>query len=323
MKNHLKYNVWHLKDLSHQVPLFSTVQFSHSVVSDSLRPHELQHARSPCLPPTPGAYSNSCPSSQWCCPAISSSVIPFSSCPQSLPASGTFPMSQLFSWGGQSIAVSASASVLPMNTQILLINYVTCSQLMVTADGDCSHEIKIHSPLRRKVVTNLDSILKSRDVTLLTKVHIQSYDFSSSHVWMWELDHKEGWVLKNWCFWTLVLEKTLESPLGCKIKPVDPKGNQSWIFTGRTDAEAEAPILWPPDVKTWLIRKDLNAGKDWRQEENGTTEDKMVGWPQWLNGHEFEQALGDGEGRQGSLACYSSWGLKESDTTEWLYNSIF
>ena len=111
----------------------------------------------------------------------------------------------------------------------------------------------------------------------------QRYGFSSSHVWMWGLDHKEGWAMKNWCFCTVVLEKTLEIPLDCKIKPVNPKGNQSWIFIGRTDAEAEAPILWPPDVKNWVLRKDSDAGKDWRQEK-GTTEDEMVGWHHWLNG---------------------------------------
>ena len=133
----------------------------------------------------------------------------------------------------------------------------------------------------------------------------QSYGFSSSHVWMWELDHKESWASKNWCFWTVVLEKTLESPLDCQeMKPVSPKGNQSWIFTRRTDAQAEVPILWPPDGKSWLIRKDPDAGKDWRQEETGMTEDEMVRWHHWLNRHEFEQALGDGEG-MGSLACCS------------------
>ena len=146
----------------------------------------------------------------------------------------------------------------------------------------------------------------------------QSYGFFNSHVWMWELDYKESWVLKNWCFWTVVLKKALESPLDSKeIKPVNPKGSQSWIFTGRTDAEAEAPILWPPDVKNWLTGKDPDAGKDWRQEEKGMTEDEMVGWHHWLNGHEFEQALGVGDG-QGSLACYSPWGHKELDMTEQL-----
>ena len=116
----------------------------------------------------------------------------------------------------------------------------------------------------------------------------QGYGFSSSHVWMWELDYKESWVPKNWCFWTVVLEKTLESPLDCKkIQLVHPKGDQSWIFTGRTDAEAETPVLWPPDANNWLIRKDPNAGKDWGWEEKGMTEDEMVGWHHRLNGHEF------------------------------------
>ena len=133
---------------------------------------------------------------------------------------------------------------------------------------------------------------------------------------MWELDHKESWVLKNWCFCTVVLEKTLESPLDYKeIQAINPKGNQSWIFIGRTDAEAETPILWLPNMKNWLIWKDPDAGKDWRQEERGTTEDEMVGWHHWLNGYEFEQALGVGDG-QGSLPCCSPWGHKESDTTE-------
>ena len=149
----------------------------------------------------------------------------------------------------------------------------------------------------------------------------QSYGFSRSHVRMWELDHKEGWVPKNWWLWTLVLEKMPESPLDCKdIKPVNCKGNQSWIFIGRTDAEAEAPILWPSYVKNQLIRKDLDAGKDWRQEKKGTTEDEIVGWHHQLNGHEFEQAPGDGEG-QGSLACCSPWGRIELDTTEQQENS--
>ena len=117
----------------------------------------------------------------------------------------------------------------------------------------------------------------------------QSYGFSSSHEWMWKMDHKESWVLKNWCFWTVVLEKTLESPLDCKeIQPVHPKGNQSWIFTGRPDAEDETSILWPPVAKSWLIWKDPDAGKDWRQEEKVMTEDEVVGWHRRLNGHEFE-----------------------------------
>ena len=133
---------------------------------------------------------------------------------------------------------------------------------------------------------------------------------------MWELDCEESWALKYWCFWTVVLEKTLESPLDCKeIQPVYPKGNQSWVFIGRTDVEAETPTLWPPDTKSCLIWKDPDAGKDWGQEEKGTTEDKMVGWHHQFDGHEFEQVLGVGNG-QGSLVCCSPWGLKESDTTE-------
>ena len=143
----------------------------------------------------------------------------------------------------------------------------------------------------------------------------QRYGFSSSHVWIWKLDYKESWVPKNWCFWTVVLEKTLASPLDCKeIQLVYPKGNQSWIFTGRT--EAEALILWLPDAKDWLTGKYPDSGKDWRQEK-GTIEGEMVGWHHWLKRHEFEQALGVHDG-QGSLACCSPWGHKESDMTEWL-----
>ena len=140
--------------------------------------------------------------------------------------------------------------------------------------------------------------------------------FSSNHVWMWELDYKESWAPKNWCFWTVVLEKTLESLLDCKdIRPVHPKGNQSWIFIGRTDAEAKTPILCPHDTENWLIAQDSDGGKDWRREEKGMTEDEMVGWHLWLNGHRFEQALRVGDG-QGILACCSPWGRKESDMTE-------
>ena len=146
----------------------------------------------------------------------------------------------------------------------------------------------------------------------------QSYGFSNSHVWMWELDHKAGWVLNDWCFGIMVLEKTLESPLDSKeIKPVNSKGNQPWIFAERTDAEAEAPKLWPPDAKSQLIGKNPHAGKDWGQEEKGMTEHGMVDWHHWLNGHEFGWAPGVGVG-QGGLACCSSWGRTELDTTEWL-----
>ena len=133
-------------------------------------------------------------------------------------------------------------------------------------------------------MTNLDSILKSRDITLSTS---QGYGFSSGHVWMWELDYKESWVQKNWCFWTVVLEKTLESPLGCnEMQPVHPKEDQSWVFFEKTDVEAETLILWPPDVKSWLIWKDPHAGKDWRREK-GMTEDEMVGSHHQVNGYEF------------------------------------
>ena len=142
----------------------------------------------------------------------------------------------------------------------------------ITADGGRSHEIERHLLLGRKAMTNLDKILKSRDITLLTKVYlVKGMVFSSSHVWMWELDNKESWMLKNWCFWTVVLEKTLGNPLDSKeIKPVNPKGNQSRIFIGRIDDEAEAPILLLPDVKDWLIRKYADTGKDWRQKNKGT-----------------------------------------------------
>ena len=164
-------------------------------------------------------------------------------------------------------------------------------------------------------------IKKQRHFFAYEGLYNQSYGFSSSHVWIWELDHKEGWASKNWCFWTVVL-KTLESPLECmESQPVNPKGNQSWMLTGRTDAEAEAPILWPPDGKNWLIGKDPDAGKDWRQEEMGMAEDVMVGWHHHLDGHEFEQAPGVGDG-QGRLECCSPWVAKNqtqlslSDWTE-------
>ena len=135
---------------------------------------------------------------------------------------------------------------------------------------------------------NLDSILKISD-TANQGPSSQGYGFSSSHVWIWELDYKESWAPKNWCFWTVVLEKTLESPLNCKeIQPVHPKGNQSWIFIGRTDAEAETPVLWLPGAKNWLTRQDPEAGKDWGQEEKGMTEDEMVEWHHWLDGRESE-----------------------------------
>ena len=152
----------------------------------------------------------------------------------------------------------------------------------------CSHEIKRRLLLGRKVMTNLDSIFKSRDITLPTKVHLVKATIFPLVMYGWELDCEESWAPKNWCFWTVVLEKSLESPLDCKeIQPVHPK-DQSWILIGRTDVEAETPILWPPDTKSWLIWKDPDAGKDWGQEEKGMTEDEMVGWHHQLNGDVFE-----------------------------------
>ena len=149
-------------------------------------------------------------------------------------------------------------------------------------------------------------------------LHSQSYGFSSSHVWIWYLDYNERWVQNNWCFWIVVLNKTLESPLDCKeIQPVHSERDQSWDFFGRNDAKAETPVLWPPHVKSWLTGKDPDAGKDCRQEEKGMTEDEMVGWHHWLDGHRFGWTLGIGDG-QGGLACCGSWSCKESDTTEWL-----
>ena len=183
----------------------------------------------------------------------------------------------------------------------------------ISADGDCNHEIKRHLVLGRKVMTNLDRILKSRDITLPTKVHlVKAMVFPVVIYW----NHQESWAPKNWCFWTVVLEKTLESPLDCKeIQPASPKGDQSWVFIGRTDAEAETPILWLPHSKSWVIGKDPGAGRDWGQEEKGMTEDEMARWHHRLDGHEFESTPGVGDG-QGGLACCDSWGRKELDTTE-------
>ena len=176
------------------------------------------------------------------------------------------------------------------------------------------HEIKRRLLIGRKATSNLDSILKSRDITLSTKVHLVK-----AMVFPVVMYGCESWTIKKaghqtidafelWC------RRRLESPLDCKeIQSVSPKGNQSWIFIGRTDAEAEPPLLWPPDAKNWLIRKDPDAEKDWRRKEKEKTEDEVVGWHHWLYGHEFEQALG-----QGRLACCSPWGCKESDMTEWL-----
>ena len=197
----------------------------------------------------------------------------------------------------------------------------------ITADGHCSHELKRLLLLGRKAMTNLDSILKSRDVTLPTKVHLVKAVVFPVVVYVcesWTM-YEESWVWKNWCFWTVVLEKTLESPLDCKeIQPVY-QGNQSWIFIGRADAEAEAPILWPPDAKNWLTKKDSDAGKDWRWEEKETTEDKMVGWHHWLNGHEFEQALGNWwwTGRPGMLRSMGLQRVRHDWETELNWTDLF
>ena len=186
----------------------------------------------------------------------------------------------------------------------------------ITVDGDCSHEIKRHLLLRKKGMTYLDSILKSRNITLSTNFHLVK-----AMVFPVVMYGCESWTIKKaecqrtdafelWCW------RRLLSLLDCReIKPVNPKGSQSWIFIGRIDAKA--PIFWPPDAKNWLIEKDPGAGKDWRQEEKGMTEVEVVGWHHRLDGHEFEQALGVGDG-QGSLECCSPRGRKESDTTEWL-----
>ena len=180
-----------------------------------------------------------------------------------------------------------------------------------TADGDWSHEIKRLLLLGRKAMTNRQCIKKQRHHFANTGLYSQSYGFSSSCVQMWKLDHKEGWVPKRWCFQTVVLEKTLECPLDSReIKPFKPKGNQSWTFIGRTDAEAEAPIFWPPYGKNGFIVKDPDAGKDWEQEK-WVAENVMIGWPHQLYGCEFEQTLRDSEGQE-NLPCYSPWGSQRT-----------
>ena len=174
-------------------------------------------------------------------------------------------------------------------------------------------------------MTNLDSILKSRDIANKGPSS-QGYGFSSGHVWMWELDCEESWVPKTWCFWTVVLEKTLESSLDCKeIQPVHPKGDQSWVFIGRTDPEAETPVLWPPDAKSWLIWKDPNAGRDWGQEEEGTTEDEMAGWHHWIYGHEFGVNYGSWwwTGRPGMLWFMGSQRVGHDWVTELNWTDFF
>ena len=182
------------------------------------------------------------------------------------------------------------------------------SLLMVTA----VMKLKDVSSLKKSYDQPRQHIKKQRHYFANKGPSSQSYGFSSSHVWMWELDHKESWVPKNWWFLTVVLEKTLESPLDCKeIQPVHLKREQSWVFIARTDVVDEAPILWPPDAKNWLIEKDPDAGTDWRQEKR-MTEDEMIGWHHWLNGHGFGWTPGVGDG-WGGLVCCSPWGRKELD----------
>ena len=177
--------------------------------------------------------------------------------------------------------------------------------------------LKTVTPWKKSYDQPRQHIQKQRHYFANKGLSTQSYGFSSSHVWMWELDYKESWAPKNWWFWTVVLEKTLGSPLDCKeIQPIHSE-DQSWVFFGRTDAKAETPILWPPHAKSWLTGKDSDVGRDWGQEEKGMTEDEMAGWHHWLDGREFEWTPGVGDG-QGGLACCDSWGHKESDTTEWL-----
>ena len=179
-------------------------------------------------------------------------------------------------------------------------------------------KLKDASPWKESYDQPRQQIKKQRHYFVNKCLSSQDYGFPSSPIRMWELDYKESSAPKNWCFWTVVLEKTLESFLDCQeIQPVYPKGDKSWVFIGRTDVEAETPILWPPSVKSWLIWKDPDTGKDWGQEEKGTTEDEMAGWHHWLNVHGFGWTPGVGDG-QGGLACCSSWGHKELDTTEWL-----
>ena len=213
-----------------------------------------------------------------------------------------------------------------LGASLLTLASLTSSCIMVEG-GDGGSLQKLVSVLRvctlvshrifavRNIISWTISMTARRKSTVFLLPNAEFF-FSCGHVWMWELDCEEGWAPKTWCFWTLVLEKALESPLDCKeIQPVHSKGDQPRDFFGRNDAKAESPVLWPPHAKSWLIGKDYDAGRDWGQEEKGTTEDEMAGWHHWLDGRESQWTPGAGDG-QGGLACCDSWGRKESDTTE-------
>ena len=188
----------------------------------------------------------------------------------------------------------------------------------ITADGDCSNESIRRLLLGRKLMTNQDSILKSRDITSPTKVCLVKAMVFPVVMYGCESWTIKSWVQKNWCFWTVVLEKTLENPLDCKeIQPDHPKGDQSWVFIGRTDIEAETPILWPPHAKSWLIGKDPDSGKDWRQEEKETTEDEMVGWHHRLDGHGFGWTPGVGDGQEAWHAAVHGVAKSQTQLSDW------
>ena len=227
---------------------------------------------------------------------------------------------RLTSGTGGSIHAAAWGKVL-CSTAKTLAATKECQNSCSTADGDCSHEIKTLVPWKKSYDKPRQHIKKQRHHFANKCPSSQSYGFSSSGVWMWERDHEKGWAPKNWCFQIVVLEKTLESPLDCKeIEPVSPKGNEPWIFTGRTDAETEALTLWPPDANSWLTGKDPDSGKDWGQEKKRVTEDELVRWHHWFNGHEFQQTLG--EVKYGE-AWRAPWGSKELDMTDWLNSNNY
>ena len=295
-----------------------------------------QHASLPCPSSSPRDHSDSYLLTQWCHPTTSSSVILLSCCLQSFPASGPFLMRRFFASGVQSETVQVFLNenkTVRVGFQSWLGFTVALSVLpifrlwfgVLTADILCLslHAYSVLSVTWFFIFFQLNDLptwgasweeaYQYLCLTQKIRFWLRRLDSYMTTVMIWELDHKESRGPKNWCFWTVVLEKTLESPLDCKeIQLIHPKGNQSWMFIGRTDAEAEAPILWPLDVKNWLIGKDPDTGKDWRWEEKGMTEDDMVVWHHWLDGHEFEQALRVGD-EHGSLACCTPWGHKESD----------